>query len=100
MGDVEIHAMDVWHVGLWEKYMSDQWFIDALGDLKAYAERTNMPVTAANLEDTMLIALAEAVSAKVRGVGAQIADDPEAASGNVTPLFENVAVPPGSTGRG
>lgn len=80
--------------------MSDEWFMDALADLKAYAELNNMPVTAASLEDTTLIALAEAVSVNVRGVGAEIADDPDGAAGNVTPLFAGGAVPPGSTGRG
>lgn len=80
--------------------MSDEWFIDTLADLKAYAELNNMPVTAANLEDTTLIALAEAVSVKVRGQGVGAVGDADRSVGKVTPLFAASAVPPGSTGCG
>lgn len=39
--------------------MSDNWIVDVLTDLMAYAERNGLSVTAEQLEDARLIALTE-----------------------------------------
>ncbi len=70
--------------------MPNDWIIDVLADLKTYAEMNGMAATAASLEDTTLIALAEGVSAPAEaetgeGQMAQAGHDGDA--GKVTWLF-------------
>jgi cytochrome c553 len=43
--------------------MSDEWIIDVLTDLKAYAEKNGLHVTADQLDDARFVAVAEIASA-------------------------------------
>lgn len=47
--------------------MRNEWIIDVLADLKAYAEHNGMAATAAGLEDALLVALAEISSLQSHG---------------------------------
>lgn len=47
-------------------YMSDEWIIDVLTDLKAYAVKNGLSVTADQLDDARLIAMTEIASASRR----------------------------------
>ncbi|WP_371171285.1 hypothetical protein [Aliiroseovarius sp. 2305UL8-7] len=43
--------------------MSDEWIIDVLTDLKAYAVKNGLDITAEQLDDARLIAMTEIASA-------------------------------------
>lgn len=47
-------------------YMSNDWIIDVLTDLMAYARRNDLTVTAEALDDARLVALTEIASAADR----------------------------------
>lgn len=47
-------------------YMSNEWIIDVLTDLMAYARRNDLMVTAEALDDARLVALTEIASAADR----------------------------------
>lgn len=70
--------------------MARDWIIDVLADLKSYAEMNGMPATAASLEDTTLIALAEAASRAARdpsGAEPMTQAGHDGTAGNITWLF-------------
>ena len=47
-------------------YMTNEWIIDVLTDLMAFARRNNLTVTAETLDDARLVALTELASAADR----------------------------------
>lgn len=53
------HARVANSLGNRELYMPNDWIIDVLADLKAYATLNGMEATAAQIEDASLVALAE-----------------------------------------
>lgn len=69
--------------------MRNEWIIDVLADLKAFAELNGMDATAAQIEDASLVALAELSSLEKRGrVGeGQMIPGHDSDTGNVTRLF-------------
>ncbi|HHC30157.1 MAG TPA: hypothetical protein ENK80_06325 [Rhodobacterales bacterium] len=70
--------------------MARDWIIDVLADLKSYADTNGMPATAASLEETILVAVAEAASQQARdqsGVGLMMQAGHDGGAGNVTWLF-------------
>lgn len=70
--------------------MARDWIIDVLADLKSYADTNGMPATAASLEDTILVAVAEAASRQAHergGVGTMMQAGHDSRAGNVTWLF-------------
>ncbi|SMH48891.1 hypothetical protein [Maritimibacter sp. HL-12] len=70
--------------------MPNEWIIDILADLKAFAELNGMAATAAGLDDAMLVTLAELSSLEARGrsgEGALVRAGHEQKAGNVTHLF-------------
>jgi hypothetical protein len=74
--------------------MPNEWIIDVLADLKAFAELNGMAATADGLDDAMLVAMAELSSLEARawsGEGTVVRAGHEQQTGNVTLL---------STGRG
>lgn len=69
--------------------MPNDWIIDVLADLKAFAEVNGMQATAVQLEDAALVALAELSSLQSRdraGEGAMAGSGHETGAGNVTHL--------------
>ncbi|GKY88066.1 hypothetical protein [Sinisalibacter aestuarii] len=71
--------------------MAQDWIVDVLADLRAYAEMGGLPATAASLEDAMLIALAETASIAPAGEADEGTAPRDPGTNKVTWLF---------TGRG
>ncbi|GGD46457.1 hypothetical protein [Sinisalibacter lacisalsi] len=70
--------------------MPNEWIIDVLADLRAFAELNGMTATADGLDDAMLVTLAELSSLDARersGEGAGVRAGHEQQAGNVTHLF-------------
>lgn len=63
----DTHARVVNRLGHRELYMPNDWIIDVLADLRAFAELNGLEATAAQLEDASLVALAELSSTAPRG---------------------------------
>jgi hypothetical protein len=55
----DTHARVVANLAHGELYMPNDWIIDVLADLKAFANLNGLTATAAQLEDASLVALAE-----------------------------------------
>lgn len=69
----DTHARVVASHGNRELYMPNDWIIDVLADLKAFATLNGMEETAAQIEDASLVALAELSStASHRRAGAEV----------------------------
>lgn len=74
--------------------MTNEWIIDVLNDLKAFAQRNGMDATAAQLDDACLVAHGElsdmsggpAGTAGTAGT-VRTAQDHEAGTGNITHLI-------------
>ncbi len=62
--------------------MKNEWIVDVLADLKAFAAANGLQATAAGLEDATLVAMAELSSRRPQNVPGPIVDAP-----NVTQLF-------------
>ena len=69
--------------------MRNEWIIDVLADLRAFAELNGMDATAAQLEDASLVALAElsSLDARARSGGAAVVEGHDGGAGNITHLF-------------
>jgi len=69
--------------------MRNDWIIDVLADLKAFAELNGMDATAAGLDDAALIAVAEMSSLQAHGpgMGKMMRLEHAGTVGNVTHLF-------------
>jgi hypothetical protein len=83
------HMLRLWAIrGQWELYMPNDWIIDVLADLKAFAAMNGMQATATQLEDASLVALAElsSLAAEARGGVVSVAGGHESGAGNVTYL--------------
>lgn len=65
----DTHARVVSSLGNRELYMPNDWIIDVLADLKAFATLNGMEATAAQIEDASLVALAELSSTPSHGLG-------------------------------
>lgn len=58
-----------------EVYMSNEWIIDVLTDLKSVADKNGLHATASELKDVCLIALAEIAALEAGNAGLAIAHE-------------------------
>ena len=62
--------------------MGQDWLIDVLADLRAFARENRLPVLTEQLEDTMLVAAAELAQVADRGPFGQTGCDTESVVGH------------------
>ncbi len=71
--------------------MTNEWIIDVLTDLKKFAQKNGMHATAAELEDTCLVALAEIASQQGNEAGQIISHEGKPGEPRQQPAESDVA---------